>query len=242
MLINLALGVFILMLVLLFTKDFPKGFSEEKTNISASIPFWKGFVMVIKNPQNWFAGAYIGLLNLAVLLLGAIWGTNYLMIRNPGHSAEVITSVIGMIFIGTMIGSPLFGWLSDRLKNRKWVMVAAASLSLLVMFMIMIIPDMPAALLYVLFLFLGLITAAQTIGYPVIAESNEEKLIGTANGFGAVLIMGMAAIAQPLFGSLIRLFGGETTDSYEKAIWLMPVSFAIALLCALILKETFRKS
>jgi MFS family permease len=240
MIMNVFLGIVVLMLVLLFVKDYPAGYNKVSGQPAASIPFWKGLVKALRNPQNWLAGSYIGLLNLAVLLLGAIWGTNYLVMKNPGLSTEVVTSVIGMIFIGTMIGSPLCGWISDRLRNRKWSMVGGASLSLIIMLMI-IFMQMPPALLYILFLLLGIVTAAQTIGYPVIAESNDEHVIGTANGFGAVLIMGMAAIAQPLFGALVRAFGGETIDSYEKAIWLMPVSFGLALLFSLLLRETFKK-
>lgn len=240
MILNMGLGLLVLLLVILFVRDYPRDFKADNTGEAGSIPFWKGLIVAIRNPQNWLAGSYIGLLNLAVLLLGAIWGTNYLVMKNPDLSPGVITSIIGMIFIGTMIGSPLCGWISDRLGNRKWSMTVGAALSLLLMLMIIML-TLPPGIMYVLFLLLGITTSAQTIGYPVIAESNDEQVIGTANGFGAVLIMGMAAIAQPLFGALIRGFGGETLVSYDKAIWLMPVSFGIALLFALILKETFRK-
>jgi MFS family permease len=96
--------------------------------------------------------------------------------------------------------------------------------------------------LYLMFLLLGIITSAQTIGYAVVAESNDDEVLGTANGFSAVLLMGMAAIAQPLFGWLISIFGGDNVTSYLKAIYLMPVSFAIALICSLLLRETFKKT
>jgi MFS family permease len=201
----------------------------------------RGLKIAIGNKQNWLAGLYIGLLNLSVLLLGAIWGTNYLKIINPDLSSEIITSIIGMIFIGTMVGSPLCGWISDRVKSRKWSMFVGALVSLVIMLLIMFTPNPGSGFLYVLFLLLGVITAAQTIGYPVIAESNDEKVIGTANGFSAVLIMGMAAIAQPLFGSLINMFGGESAESYRQAIYLMPISFTIALVCTIFLRETFKK-
>jgi MFS family permease len=240
MFINLALGFLILLLVVLFVKDYPAGYKKSETSVESGLPFWKTFAIAIRNPQNWLAGSYIGLLNLAVLLLGAIWGTNFMVMKYPELSSEIITSIIGMIFIGTMIGSPLCGMLSDKLKNRKWTMTAGAFLSLILMLIIMFM-KLPVTMMYIVFLLLGIFTSAQTIGYPVIAESNDEKVIGTANGFGAVLIMGMAAIAQPLFGSLIKMFGGETVESYEKAIWLMPISFAIGLLFALLLKETFRR-
>lgn len=240
MMANGILGVVILILILLFVKDYPDGYKAEKSTDS-ELPLGKSLALALKNVQNWLAGMYVGLLNLSVLLLGAIWGTNYLVFKNPELSSEIITSVIGMIFIGTMIGTPLWGALSDQLKNRKKPMLIGAVLSLIVMVVIMLSSNPGSGMLYVLFLVLGFTTAAQTIGYPVIAESNDEKVIGTANGFSAMLIMGMAAIAQPLFGSLVNMFGGETFESYSKAIYLMPISFGIALLCALLLKESFRK-
>lgn len=239
MLLNGALGVLILALVALFVRDYPEGAAPAAA--TGGPPLAGGLARVLRNPQNWLAGSFIGLLNLGVLLLGAIWGTNYLRFMHPGLSSEMVTSIIGMIFIGTMIGSPLCGWLSDRLRTRKWAMAGGAATSLAVMCLIMFLPHPGAGVLLALFLLLGIITAAQTIGYPVIAESNDESVIGTANGFGGMLIMGMAAIAQPLFGVLVKTFGGETAASYSQAIWLMPASFLVAMACALLLRETFKE-
>lgn len=239
MLLNIGLGILVFILVLLFVKDHPVG-SELKTD-SKALPLWSGLKSAINNKQNWFSGLYIGLLNLAVLLLGAIWGTNYLLFKYDYLSPQVITSIIGMIFIGTMIGSPLCGLISDKLKNRKLIMIGGAILSLILMLIIMLASNPSAGFLHVMFLLLGIITSVQTIGYAVIAESNNDNVLGTANGFAAVLLMGMAAIAQPLFGWLINLFGGETSASYMKAIYLMPISFLIALIFSILIRETFKK-
>lgn len=239
MLLNIGIGGMIFFLILFFVKNHPDGDTRE--DFVNALPLWKGFKKAINNKQNWLSGFYIGLLNLAVLLLGAIWGTNYLQYKYDYLSAKIITSIIGMIFIGTMIGSPLCGLLSDKLKNRKWTMFGGALLSLIFILIIMLIPHPSAGFLYLLFLLLGIITSAQTIGYVVIAESNDDNVLGTANGFGAVLLMGMAAIAQPLFGWFITIFGGDTLGSYMKAIYIMPISFGIALLCSMLLRETFKK-
>jgi MFS family permease len=240
MLANGILGLVIFVLIAFIVKDYPDGYTAEKSTES-ELPLIKSLALALRNLQNWLAGLYIGLLNLSVLLLGAIWGTNYLVFKNPELGSEIITSVIGMIFIGTMIGTPLWGMLSDKFQNRKKTMLAGAIISFLIMVVIIIIQQPGSAMLYMLFLLLGFTTAAQTLGYPVIAESNDEKIIGTANGFSAVLIMGMAAIAQPLFGSLVNMFGGETFESYTKAIYLMLISFGIAFICAVLLKESYKR-
>lgn len=247
MLLNGILGIVILAAALLFLKDFPKGYETDGEQ-NESISLLKGLKLAAKNKQNWLAGLYIGLLNLAVLLLGAMWGTTYLKIVNPDFSESTFTGIIGMIFIGTIIGSPLSGLLSDKLKSRKKVMIGGGVLSLIVMLLIIFPFTSSAGFFYILFLFLGLITAAQSIGYPVIAESNNEKVLGTANGLSAVVLMGIGAIGQPLFGQLVAVFGGGTGASVEQvqsafqtSIWVMPIAFVVAIVCAFLLRETFKK-
>ncbi|WP_297090387.1 MFS transporter [uncultured Draconibacterium sp.] len=248
MLINGGLGFIILAAALLFLKDFPQGY-KDKGETKAEISLMDGLKLAAKNKQNWLAGLFIGLLNLAVLLLGAMWGTTYLKIVNPEFSESTYTGIIGMIFIGTIIGSPLSGLISDKLKSRKKAMIGGGVLSLIIMLLIIFPPLSNAAFFYVLFLLLGLITAAQSIGYAVIAESNEDKVLGTANGLSAVVLMGIAAIGQPLFGQLVALFGGgadasieQLQNAFQVSIWVMPIAFVVAIICALLLRETFQKS
>ncbi len=247
MLINGFLGVIIFGLVILFLRDFPAVY-KDKASSSEPLSLAQGLKLAARNKQNWLAGLYIGLLNLSVLLLGAIWGTTYLKIVNPEFSEATFTGIIGMIFIGTMIGSPLCGWISDRLKSRKKAMLGGGILSLGIMLIIIFPPSINATLFYVLFLLLGIITAAQSIGYPVIAESNEDKVLGTANGLSAVILMGIGAIGQPLFGLLVEKFGGgpdasseQVQAAFQTSIWVMPIAFIGAIICAALLKESFKK-
>jgi MFS family permease len=247
MLINGTLGLAIFAAAAAFLKDFPEGHQAE-TAAAESLSLWEGLKLAAQNKQNWLAGLYIGLLNLSVLLLGAVWGTTYLKFANPDLSEATFTGIVGMIFIGTMIGSPICGWLSDRLKSRKKAMLGGSVLSLAVMLAIMFPPSTSAGLFYALFLLLGILTAAQSIGYPVIAESNEDKVLGTANGLGAVVLMGIGAVGQPLFGQLVAMFGGgeEATPeqlqaAFQSAIWVMPIAFAAAIVCVLLLNETFKR-
>ncbi len=242
-----AAGCALLVLSAALLRDFPDGAPARGVE-AERVPLGAGLAMAARNRQNWLAGLYIGLLNLSVLLLGAVWGTTYLKIVNPRFSEAVSTAIIGMIFIGTMIGSPLGGLISDRIRSRRIAMIGGATLSLLVMLLIILPPSDGAVMFYALFLLLGIITASQSIGYAVIAESNDDKVLGTANGLSAVVLMGMGAIGQPLFGQLVTLFGGGEGASAEsihaafrQAIWVMPVAFIGAAVCAAALRETFRK-
>jgi len=247
MLLNGILGIAILVLAAMLLRDFPEG-QEVEAAAGESLSLADSLKLAAKNKQNWLAGLYIGLLNLSVLLLGAVWGTTYLRFVNPEFSEATFTGIIGMIFIGTMIGSPICGWISDRLKSRRIAMLGGSVLSLLIMLLIMFPPSTDAGLFYVLFLLLGILTAAQSIGYPVIAESNEDKVLGTANGLSAVVLMGIGAIGQPLFGQLVAMFGGgpdaspeQLQGAFQTAIWVMPIAFIGAIICAVLLNETFKR-
>jgi len=239
LLLNGLLGVVVFVLVALLVKDHPEGESGRAAAAGETLPLATGLKIAAANKQNWLAGGYTGLLNLAVLLLAALWGTDYLAMMHPNLSEETVTGIIGMILIGTMIGSPFCGWISDKLKTRKWSMFGGAVLSLVVMLAIMFVPNPGAGGLYALFLLLGIITAAQSIGYPVIAEANADNVLGTANGLAAVVIMGTGAVGQPLFGQMVALLGGDTPAAYSQAIWVMPISFCGAVACALLVRETF---
>ncbi|WP_281614078.1 MFS transporter [Flammeovirga sp. SubArs3] len=247
MYINSALGVLVLLCIIFFVQDSPSEESKD-VNTEDSLSLMKSLKLAASNSQNWLAGLYIGLLNLSVLLLGAVWGTTYLKFVNPEFSEETYTGIIGMIFIGTMVGSPLCGWISDQLKSRKIAMIGGAFLSLLIMLLIMFPLSNAAGYFYFTFLALGIITSAQTIGYPVIGESNDDEVLGTANGLSAVVLMGIGAIGQPLFGSLVGYFGGNENASmdqlqtaFQSAIWVMPIAFIGAIICGALIKETFRK-
>ena len=243
MLLNGCLGVVIFVLIALLVKDYPQSDAPtgEAATASESLPLGKGLQVAAANKENWLAGGYTGLLNLSVLLLAVVWGTDYLAVVYPDLSSETVTGIMGMILIGTMIGSPLCGWISDKMKSRKRSMFGGATLSLLVMLAIMFVPNPGAGGLYLLFLLLGIITAAQSIGYPVIAEANEDNVLGTANGLAAVVIMGMGALGQTVFPHLVSLCGGQTAASYARAIWVMPIAFLGAVVCTLLLRETFKK-
>jgi MFS family permease len=98
-----------------------------------------------------------------------------------------------------------------------------------------------------LFLLLGFFTSTQIISYPLIAESNANALIGSSTGLAAVIIMSGGAWGQPLFGRLLDLHwnGVKVNDlpiytlaNYHFAWMLLPIMFVVALILAVMIRET----
>jgi len=155
--------------------------------------------------------------------------------------------VTGMIFLGTIIGSPAVGWISDQLRVRRIPMIACAVLALINILAIMFLSNLSFTDLVVLYLALGIITSGQVLSYPTIAESNPKFLTGTAMGLASLLIMGGAAISQPLFGWLLNkdwnklIINGAPVFSHANflyALAMIPIAFTVALIAAYFIRET----
>lgn len=249
--IDAALGIIILLIICRFVHNAPQQHLdtlEESTTITTtSMNTWQSLCFTFKNKQNWLGGLFTCLLNLPIFLLGELWGVMYLtQIHHLSRTqASYITS---MVFIGTIIGAPLVGWISDQLSRRRAPMIVGAILSLATMLIIMYVPGLNFISLLILFLVLGIFTSTQIISYPAIAESNPQALTGTATGLAAILIMGGGAVFQPLFGKLMDLHWNglivNTVPIYSatdflRGMMIMPIAIIIGLISALLMRETY---
>jgi len=230
----IGLGVFAL--IFAFVRDVPKGESENKQE--AALPFWSGIKRSVLNIHNLCCGLYTGFLNLPIMIMSAVWDT--LFLTQIHHLSLVKSSfIVSMICMGTIVGSPMFGWFSDRVNRRIAPMIFGAVSSIGVMLMIIMIPAPSEAMLIALFFLLGFVTSSQVLGYPAITENNPPELTGTSMGVAALIIMGMPAIIQPLSGKLLDWrWDGTMVDGlpiyaitdFMTAFSIFPIGFFLALI------------
>jgi MFS family permease len=242
------LGIVFVLIILWQIRDFPHGATDRhKTEeVLEKIGFWPSIFRAWKNPQNWLGGLYTSFLNLPILIIGALWGAQFLIQVNH-FTAEQAGNIMMMLFLGTIIGSPVLGWISDAMRRRKLPMIICAIISIILVLCIMYWSHATYYGLLALFLLLGFFTSGQIISYPVIAESNPNALVGTATGWAAVLIMGGGAVGQPLFGWLLDKHWDGTklhnmpiynAADYHFAWMVFPIMFFVALIIAFFIKET----
>ncbi len=243
-------GILFVIIILWQVRDFPPGTQQQSSEKALhDIGFWPGVFAAWKNAQNWLAGLYTSLLNLPIMIIGALWGSEFL--QQVHHFSQDRAGVIDMmLFLGTIIGSPIIGLISDSMGRRKLPMVISAIISLFLVLVIMYSPHASFFSLVALYLLLGFFTSGQILSYPLIAESNPNALAGTATGWAAVLIMSGGAFGQPLFGWLLDLHwhGAKlnhipfyTAADYHFAWLLFPLMFVLALFITLFIKETHCK-
>lgn len=251
--IDAGLGVFIALAIWFLIQDRPSNshgsVKADKAHLQ-TLGFWRSLHLVLMNPQNWFGGIYTSLMNLPIFLLGALWGIPYLV--QVHHVSEMQASFATMmLFVGVIIGSPLFGWFSDYIGRRVLPMVIGAILSLVVMCFLMFMHDLSLPMLITLFFLIGLVTSSQVLSYPTIAELNPIALTSTAVSIDSVTIMLSGVISQPFFGWILELHWDHTMQNgarlytphdFMQAMLMMPIAFALALGIAFLIKETYCKS
>lgn len=248
---NAGLGIIILIFMVALVKDYPPGVTRAMSHEQAtSLSFlWHSIKKSIGNKQNWLFGLYTSLVNLPIFVLGAVFGVGYVI--QAFHLTEIQASfATTILFIGAMAGSPAFGWISDKMKNRKIPMYFGAVISLALILFVMYANNLNYLTVYILFACIGFFTSSQVISYPVIAESNPNETIATGLGMGSTLIMGGGAVMMPLFGWLLDMhWSGMTTagvhshaiGDYRFALWMLPISIIVAIIAIAVGKETHCK-
>lgn len=248
-LIDGGLGILILLLIIFIVRDYPAHFQAEHhsgRHELQRIGYWRSMRLSYFNKQNWLCGIYTCVLNLPIFVLGGFLGNAYLFqVRHLSYTQGSFVS--SMLFLGTTFGSPMMGWISDRLRLRRAPMIAGAVIALFLVLAIMLLPGLEFMSLLLLFFALGFITSTQVISYPTVTESNSKLLTATSVSVVSLSVISGGAIFDPLFGWLIDLHAktaGRAAPAYVAAdfrfaIWLLPIAFVVGLVIAICIQETF---
>ncbi len=247
--IDAVAGVCFFLLILAVVKDYPVDHQrvhlQEQKQIH-DIGFFKSLYLAFFRLQNWFVGLYVCFMNLPVGLLGGLWGVLYL--TNTHDVSRVHASeVSSMLFIGTMIGSPIVGWISDKIQMRRPPMLAGALLSLGLISFVIFYPDLSFHTLFWLFLLIGVCSSTQIIGYPLVAENSIRMITAMSVSVVNISVQGGSAIFQPFFGYLLdnrmlarahEISTKYMPSDFNWAMWIFPIGFVLAILIVFALPET----
>ncbi|HAT1772449.1 TPA: MFS transporter [Legionella pneumophila] len=243
LLIDGVVGAFLILWIYMIVQDRPEKSPAHKLTNEGQI--LSSFMKALSNKQNWLAGLYTSLLNLPIMVLCALWGASYLQVAH--HLPDIAASnVVSLIFMGSVVGCPLVGWLSDTQGRRKPLMIFGAIATLITTIPLFINVVLTQMSLSILFFALGLFTSTQVISYPLVAESNQPENTGAATGIASVIIMGGGGVAQVLFGWLMAHHAGAnvtayTVSDFQFAMWMFPVAAIAGLVAVLMTRETYCK-
>jgi MFS family permease len=219
-------------------------FSAKANEIKLS--FWGGFHKVLSNSQSWLNAGYAGLVYAPTAAFGELWGVSYLS-RVYSIDRTVAANAVSCIFIGMAIGCPITGWISDRIRLRRPVMLTAAVASLVFMSSALYIPNLSIHSLFALLFLYGLANAGFATSYAVAGEIVPRQVAGTSLGFANMASVIIGACFQPIIGWFLDLqWQGQLLDgapyyspeAFRHAMMALPVCLALGVIITFFVKET----
>ena len=246
----------ILALSWLIVRDSPekKGFkslAELDQNVPSSespterIPLWAGMRKVFKEKYFWPLAIWFFLDCGIFFGFGGLWGGPYLMDVYGLEKAEV-GAILSMIAWGMIIGSPIVGFVSDKvLKSRKKVFMICTTGLVAIMALLNVFPSgLPKSVLYlIIFIFAVCSSAIVIIGFTASKELFPVSMAGTSVGAVNLFPFLGGAVYMPLLGWVLDLYpktaaGVYSFEAYSKMLLVLLVTSVLALLCTFLMKET----
>lgn len=235
LLIYLAgLGCILALLVLIIIKEK----SETKVlNLNSNVPFrFSHLKKFLCQKQVWFIAIFTSFIYFSLEYLSENECKYFLV--NKGFSENFSTFMISLCWLSYAIGCPLLGFISDKLKRRKNIIVLSASLALIALFSIIYL-SLNETILAFCFAMLGLGASGQSIGFVIMAEQCNENHLGLGLGFNNAMIGFFAAGLAPLISFILEK--SPALLNYQIAFSLMVIALIIALILAqFFIKETYK--
>lgn len=239
--------VLAVVIILLVKKDAPPptDLTDDKETPHSLL---EGIKIFCKSFQSW-NNAIIALLFYNITTaIGGLWGVPFIQAAY-GVSKEVAGYAISMIFFGWMVGSPITGFISDRLNNRKHVLLISLIATLICFTPIIYYTSMPIYWVYVLIFLTGFFSSAELLNFTFATEITPARVKGTSIAMANFVVSLGGAIIQPLIGYLLEkaqtptLAGATeiyTKQNYAFALSTLPACLIVAIVLCFFLKEKHR--
>ncbi|MCH9715708.1 MAG: MFS transporter [Gammaproteobacteria bacterium] len=250
-------GLFVIVLMWFGLHDKKNHIEDDGGTVTSFKDGLKDLKYILTNRQIWINGAFGCLIYLPTTVFAELWGIPYLS-HARGMSLPEAEFANSLVFLGFMFGAPTWGYLSDRLHQRKKPMFFGALGAAIMMTLVLYLPDVKSHTLYFMMFVLGLFYSVQAVVFAVGRELSPKEAAGTAIATTNMFVMLGAMLLQPLIGSLldhsvVSRYGDSlssvylnvdgmrelyTVGDYQFAMVVMPIGIFLAAILALFLKET----
>ncbi|MEM7175317.1 MAG: MFS transporter [Chlamydiota bacterium] len=211
----------------------------------ASLSLIANLKVVCKNKRTWLNALIALLFYMTTAAFASLWGIPFL-IESYQLSRNLAGFMISMVFVGWILGGPLIGWTSDRVKKRKPLLYLSTLMTLVTLTPVIYLSGLPAWLLFILLFCVGFFSSAQLLNFSLAIEVNPIEAKGTSIALTNCLVAAGSSLMQPLMGWLLDLrWAGIMKNGvpvygvadYRFAMISFPVTLVFSFLLLLLLKE-----
>jgi MFS family permease len=245
-----AIAALITVLIWTMVKDSIESATAAKPK--AELPaIWPSILEIVKSSQSWLIALYAGLMFVPTQAIGALWGVPFL--REAFNFTQIEAGQLNaLIFVGWIVGGPLYGWFSDYIGRRNVPMYIANIASLIVIMWLIYGRYLPFTIvnfsftsIAVAMFLIGFFSSGFVIAFVSIKEVNRQSVAGTVIGYINTLNTFVAALIQWVIGVVLTNIQTGASPSYvdfEKALVTVPLSLVLSLILLGFVKETYCKS
>jgi sugar phosphate permease len=213
------------------------------------IPLWQGARRVVTEKYFWPVAAWFFFGCGIFFGFAGLWAGPYLMQVYNMSRAEA-GSILNMISVGMIFGSPLVSYLSDRVfHSRRKVLTLCSSLLLAEMIFLNIFHSgLPIWGLYIVFIVLAVSSSAiVVIGFTSTKELFPVEIAGTSVGTVNLFPFLGGAIFQPILGWVLDAYpktaaGGYSLEGYKMLLLILLCASVLTVASTFFMKETFPKA
>lgn len=217
-------------------------------HVPSEISLRRGVSMVLSEKHFWLVGAWFFFDCGIFFGFGNLWSGPYLM-HVYGMSRDQAAALLTMIAWGMVVGGPALGVLSQRiLKSRKKTLILCMSVLTVLLLIPTLLPaSLPRAVLVAwFFLFSVCSSAVVVVAFTTAKELFPLEIAGTSIGVVNFFPFFGGAVYQPILGAILDAHGKTAADQYPVAAYQMVMlvlllSSLAALVCSILLKDTYRK-
>ena len=230
-------------LTMVFVKDDPTDMGlpgmdelEGRPAVKSDIKVGESLKSVMSNPRTWIVSLVnVGLYSGYIILLGT-YGVSYL-IAAYGLTKVAAANLIISAVVGSAVGSIAIGFLSDKIKKRKFILVIC-NVATLAGWLLFVYVKLPVALLAPFLFVFGFVMTGFTMTWTIANEVNDRRLSGIATGVVNCVGFAGAAILPVLMGNILDANKLNVFAGYQKAFLILIVVMAVSFISSLFATET----
>ena len=191
-------------------------------------------------PRIWVNSIIGGLFYLPTSLLATAWGVSFFAQAYQVKSTSSSTLIL-MLFVGWAIGSPLVGWLGQRVKAHKYIFILFAIIAALISYGVLFHVSLLHDKVYLSMVLFGFFSSAQLSIWKTFSEICCKEMSAIGIAFTNVLMQGTVAIFHVVVGSLIQHAYAKlhvfTPQVYLHGLALIPAFFLVSALLLLLSRQ-----
>ena len=248
--VSVIAGVLLIPIFYLFVHEKIVHEPVKRPNDSFKV-FFKHFVTLLKNKDILIAGVIGCLMYMSLSTFGEMWGIPFIQREMHGSGQHLAASTINAaVFFGWLVGAPLMGILSQKLRTRRKLLMYGSLAAAGVFGTILMYPNLTPIEFGALLSLFGICCSAQILCFVVGRDYVDVKLAATAAGVINMLIMASGMLLQPLISKMLDwAWSGQmahglrvySVNDYRLALTSLPVALVISAILAYFMKESYKK-